>query len=65
MALFTKNNHDVPTRLLQNQEIPDPINISVDEKSFKKRHNYVTIIKDTDLKKSDLGKHRKSQRIFR
>ena len=50
-GLVYKIDHDVLTRLLQNQEIPDPINISVDEKSFKKRHNYVTIITDTDLKK--------------
>ena len=50
-GLVYKIDHDVLTRLLQHQEIPDPINISVDEKSFKKRHSYVTIITDTDLGK--------------
>ena len=47
-----KIDHAVLKRLIQHMEIPDPINISVDEKSFKKRHNYVTIVTDTDLGKA-------------
>lgn len=50
-GIVYKIDHDVLMRLLQNMEIPDPINISVDEKSFKKGHNYVTIVTDTDLSK--------------
>lgn len=46
-----KIDHDVLFRMWQECEIPDPINISVDEKSFKKGHNYVTIVTDVDLKK--------------
>lgn len=46
-----KIDHEVLRRLIQELEIPDPINISVDEKSFKKGHNYVTIVTDCDLKK--------------
>jgi transposase len=36
---------------MQETKIPDPINISIDEKSFKKGHNYVTIVTDCDTKK--------------
>lgn len=43
-----KIDHEVLLRLIQKREIPDPVNIAVDEKSFKKRHNYVTIVTDTD-----------------
>jgi transposase len=43
-----KIDHEVLLRLIQKREIPDPINIAVDEKSFRKRHNYVTIVTDTD-----------------
>jgi len=46
-----KIDHDVLFRMWQECEIPDPINISVDEKSFKKGHNYVTLVTDVDLKK--------------
>lgn len=46
-----KIDHDVLLRLVQELQIPDPINIAVDEKSFKKGHNYVTIVTDCDLKK--------------
>lgn len=46
-----KIDHEVLRRLVQELEIPDPINISVDEKSFKKGHNYVTVVTDCDLKK--------------
>lgn len=45
-----KIDHDVLLRLWQNCELPDPINISVDEKSFKKGHSYVTVVTDVDLK---------------
>lgn len=44
-------DHEVLKRMLQTYEIPDPINISIDEKSFKKGHSYVTIVTDTDTKK--------------
>lgn len=46
-----KIDHDVLLRMWQECEIPDPINISIDEKSFKKGHNYVTIVTDTDSRK--------------
>lgn len=46
-----KIDHEVLLRLWQNCEIPDPINISVDEKSFKKGHSYVTIVTDCDTRK--------------
>lgn len=46
-----KIDHEVLRRLIQELQIPDPINIAVDEKSFKKGHNYVTIVTDCDLKK--------------
>lgn len=46
-----KIDHVVLLRLIQELKIPDPINIAVDEKSFKKGHNYVTIVTDCDLKK--------------
>lgn len=46
-----KIDHEVLRRLIQELKIPDPINIAVDEKSFKKGHNYVTIVTDTDIKK--------------
>ncbi len=46
-----KIDHEVLLRLIQQLEIPDPINIAVDEKSFKKGHNYVTIVTDCDIKK--------------
>jgi transposase len=39
-----KIDHEVLLRLMQETKIPDPINISIDEKSFKKGHNYVTIV---------------------
>lgn len=44
-------DHEVLKRMVQSYEIPNPINISIDEKSFKKGHSYVTIITDTDTKK--------------
>jgi transposase len=46
-----KIDHDVLLRLIQELKVPDPIHIAVDEKSFKKGHNYVTIVTDCDLKK--------------
>lgn len=46
-----KIDHDVLLRLWQQCEIPNPINISVDEKSYKKGHNYVTIVTDCDIGK--------------
>jgi transposase len=47
-----KIDHAVLIRLVQHLQIPDPINISVDEKSFKKGHQYVTIISDLDRGKA-------------
>jgi transposase len=44
-------DHDVLYRMVQSYKIPDPINISADEKSFKKGHSYVTVVTDTDRKK--------------
>lgn len=46
-----KIDHEVLFRMWQQCEIPDPIHISVDEKSFKKGHSYVTLVTDVDLKK--------------
>jgi transposase len=46
-----KIDHEVLLRLIQTVGIPDPIHIAVDEKSFKKGHNYVTIVTDCDIKK--------------
>lgn len=45
-----KIDHEVLLRLIQQVQIPDPIHISVDEKSFKKGHSYVTIVTDTDTR---------------
>lgn len=50
-GIVYKIDHDVLIRLLQELEIPDPVNISVGEKSFQKGHKYVTIVTDCDLKK--------------
>lgn len=47
-----KIDHTVLLRLAQHLKIPDPINISVDEKSFKKGHQYVTIVSDLDRGKA-------------
>jgi len=47
-----KIDHRVLLNLIQYHEIPDPINISVDEKSFKKGHQYVTIVSDLDSGKA-------------
>lgn len=46
-----KIDHEVLRRLIQEMQIPDPIHIAVDEKSFLKGHRYVTIVTDCDLKK--------------
>ena len=45
-----KIDHEVLRRLVQELQIPDPIHISVDEKSFKKGHSYVTVVTDCDLR---------------
>lgn len=50
-GIIYKIDHDVLLRLWQEAKIPDPINIAVDEKSYKKGHKYVTIVTDTDLGK--------------
>jgi transposase len=47
-SVVYKIDHEVLTRLVQHTVIGDPINISVDEKSFLKGHSYVTIVTDTD-----------------
>lgn len=62
-GVIYKIDHEVLKRLIQDMEIPDPINISVDEKSFKKRHNYVTIVTDADIGKAiwcSVGNSKKS-----
>ncbi len=41
-------DHQVLRRLIEKMEIPDPINISVDEKSWKRGHKYVTVVTDVD-----------------
>lgn len=50
-GIIYKIDHDVLLRLWQEAKVPDPINISVDEKSYKKGHKYVTIVTDADLGK--------------
>ncbi len=44
-------DQDVLYRMIQSYEIPDPVSISVDEKSFKKGHSYVTVVTDADRRK--------------
>lgn len=46
-----KIDHELLWRLVNSIKIPHPENISVDEKSFRKGHKYVTIVTDTDTKK--------------
>jgi transposase len=41
-------DHAVLRRLVQYMEIPDPVNIAVDEKSWKRGHKYVTVVTDVD-----------------
>lgn len=47
-GIIYKVDHDVLLRLWQLAEVPDPIHIAVDEKSYKKGHKYVTIVSDID-----------------
>lgn len=49
-GIIYKIDHDVLLRLWQEAKVPDPLNIAVDEKSYKKGHKYVTIVSDLDLK---------------
>lgn len=44
-------DHALLKRMFQTYQVPDPINISVDEKSYKKGHNYVTVVTDSDRSK--------------
>lgn len=46
-----KIDHELLWRLVNSIKIPHPENISVDEKSFRKGHKYVTVVTDTDIKK--------------
>lgn len=47
-GIIYKIDHDVLLRLWQRAEVPNPIHIAVDEKSYKKGHKYVTIVSDID-----------------
>lgn len=47
-GIIYKIDHDVLLRMWQHSELPNPINICVDEKSYKKGHKYVTIVSDVD-----------------
>jgi transposase len=49
-GIIYKIDHDVLVRMWQMAEVPNPINIAVDEKSYKKGHKYVTIVSDIDHK---------------
>jgi transposase len=49
-GVIYKIDHDVLLRLWQQTELPQPVNIAVDEKSFKKSRQYVTIVTDLDRK---------------
>jgi transposase len=43
-----KIDHDLLVRMWQHAEVPNPIHISVDEKSYKKGHKYVTLVSDVE-----------------
>tara|TARA_Y100000589_G_C27151517_1_gene629134 strand:+ start:221 stop:1540 length:1320 start_codon:yes stop_codon:yes gene_type:complete len=45
-SVVYKIDHEVLLRLIQEHEIPDPIHLSVDETSFRKRRHYVTVVTD-------------------
>jgi len=47
-GVIYKIDHDVLRRMWQFAEVPNPTNIAVDEKSYKKGHKYVTIVSDID-----------------
>lgn len=47
-GIIYKIDHDALLRLWQRAEVPDPENIAVDEKSYKKGYKYVTIVSDVD-----------------
>jgi transposase len=49
-GIVYKIDHDVLLRLWQTVELPQPENIAVDEKSFRKTRQYVTIVTDLDRK---------------
>ena len=49
-GIIYKIDHDVLLRLWQSAEVPNPIHIAVDEKSYKKGHKYVTIVSDVERK---------------
>ncbi len=49
-GIIYKIDHDVLLRLWQDAEVPDPIHIAVDEKSYKKGRKYVTIVSDVERK---------------
>ena len=47
-GIIYKIDHDVLLRMWQQAEVPDPVHIAVDEKSYKKGHKYVTIVSDIE-----------------
>ena len=47
-GIIYKIDHDLLVRLWQQAEVPEPIHIAVDEKSYKKGHKYVTIVSDVE-----------------
>lgn len=47
-GIIYKIDHDVLLRMWQLAEVPNPVHIAVDEKSYKKGHKYVTIVSDID-----------------
>lgn len=49
-GIVYKIDHDVLLRLWQSVKLPQPVNISVDEKCFRKSRQYVTIVTDLDRK---------------
>ena len=49
-GIIYKIDHDALRRMWQMAEVPDPVHIAVDEKSYKKGHKYVTIVSDIDRK---------------
>lgn len=47
-GIIYKIDHDLLVRMWQRAEVPEPIHIAVDEKSYKKGHKYVTIVSDVE-----------------
>jgi transposase len=45
-----KIDHQVLLRMWRTLDLPDPVHIAVDEKSYKRGHRYVTVVSDVERK---------------